>query len=81
MITRSVNAIMQSESKIITCGVAPKVEVEIMSHIFNYNFPDVARKYDTMRIPQGVNIISGLLQVHCCKPLQVRVCFIGNITC
>ena len=42
-----------------------------MSTIFNYDVPGVARSYDRLRQPFGVDVVAGLLQVHCGKSLKV----------
>ena len=42
-----------------------------MSRIFNYHAPKVARIYDQLRIPQGIDVIAGLLRVLCGKSLSV----------
>ena len=44
-----------------------------MSRFFNYNAANMARLYDRMRKPHGVDVIAGLLHVHCNKPFQVII--------
>lgn len=41
-----------------------------MSRFFNYDAHNAAKIYDTVRIPVGVDVIAGLLHVHCGKPLK-----------
>lgn len=41
-----------------------------MGRFFNYNLKNIARIYDRLRKPQGVDVIAGLLHVHCKKPFQ-----------
>lgn len=41
-----------------------------MGRFFKYNLKNIARIYDRLRKPQGVDVIAGLLHVHCKKPFQ-----------
>lgn len=41
-----------------------------MSRFFNYSAPHIAKLYDRLRSPMGVDVIAGLLHVHCRKPLK-----------
>ena len=42
-----------------------------MSYIFNYDAPGAAKIYDKKRVAVGADVIAGMLQIYCGKPLKV----------
>ena len=50
-----------------------------MSKILDYD--KISTVYDRERAAVGVDVIAGLILIHCGKPLKVRLCHIGlNLT-
>ena len=51
-----------------------------MSTIFNYSTPGAAENYDEKRVAVGVDIIAGMIQIYCGKPMKVSLSDLRVVT-